>query len=408
MEREPLRIAFATPEYVTEEYFYGGLANYTHRVAKALAERGHDVHVVTLSEIDGAEFEHEGVHVHRVMAGRAATRFNEWTRHRLGLTARYLDLSHQVYRKLRGLHALKPFRLAQFPNYSLCGLMSMLWLGVPHVLRASSYQPELNECLGVRRSPDARAVELLEALQFRLSPHVYAPSHTLRRTLEARGGVRDVRVIHSPFYPETEEWDDSVYERELRGKEYLLFFGRFQLHKGFHTLADALPQFLERFPDAHVALAGRDSPTALAPSMAEYARERCARFADRLHLPGNLRHAQLYPVVAGARLVVLPSLLDNLPNACLEAMGLGKAVVGTAGTGLDELITEGETGFLVPPRDSSALAEGLARAWTHPRLAELGEAARRKAAEFAPGRTIPLLLDYYREVLGAADGKKAL
>src|SRR5215216_6712463 len=202
MEMEPLRIAFATPEYVTEKYFYGGLAQYTHRVAKALAGLGHDVHVVTLSEIDDAEFEHEGVKVHRVRGGRAAARFNGWTRQRLGLTARYLDLSFKVHRELRRLHRQKPFRLFQFPNYSLCGLVSMLRLGVPHVLRASSYQPELNEAVGVGRSPDARAVELLEALQFRLSRHVYAPSHTLRRTLAGRAGVRGVRVIRPPFYPE--------------------------------------------------------------------------------------------------------------------------------------------------------------------------------------------------------------
>src|SRR5215213_8652320 len=121
METEPLRIAFATPEYVTEEYFYGGLANYTHRVAKALARLGHDVHVVTLSEIDGAEFEHEGVRVHRVTPGRGAGRFNAWTRHRLGLTARYLDFSLKVYGALRRLHARAPLDLCQFPNYSLCG-----------------------------------------------------------------------------------------------------------------------------------------------------------------------------------------------------------------------------------------------------------------------------------------------
>ncbi|MFL6257907.1 MAG: glycosyltransferase family 4 protein [Pyrinomonadaceae bacterium] len=404
METEPLRIAFATCEYVTEKYFYGGLAQYTHRAAKALAGLGHDVHVVTLSEIDDAEFEHEGVRVHRVTGSRVAARFNAWTGHRMGLTARYLDLSFKVHRELRRLHAQKPFRLFQFPNYSVCGLVSTLRLGVPHVLRASSYQPELNEAVGVRRSPDARTVELLEALQFRLSRHVHAPSDTLRRTLRERAGVRGVRVIRSPFYPEIDEWDDSVYERDLRGKKYLLFFGRFQLHKGFHTPADALPRFLERFPGAHAALVGRDSPTALAPSMADYVRERCGRFAERLIMPGELRHGRLYPVIEGARLVVLPSLLDNFPNACLEAMGLGKVVVGTAGTSLDELITEGETGFLVPPNDSGALSDALARAWTHPDLTRMGEAARLKMSEFSPERTIPVLLDYYREVLRGADG----
>ena len=47
----------------------------------------------------------------------------------------------------------------------------------------------------------------------------------------------------------------------------------------------------------------------------------------------KLPHRQLYPVIAGARLVVLPSLIENLPNAGLEAMALGRAVIGTAGTG---------------------------------------------------------------------------
>lgn len=409
METGPLRIAFATPEYVTEKYFYGGLAQYTHRLSKVLAGLGHDVHVVTLSEIDDAEFEHEGVHVHRVRGGRGVARFNRLTRHRLGLTARHLDLSFRVRRVLCRLHAERPFHLFQFPNYSLCGLASMLRrFGVPHVLRMSSYQPELNELIGVKPSPDARSGELLEALQLRLSRHVYAPSHTLGRTLVGRGGVRDVRVIRSPFYPEIDARDDSIYERHLCGKEYLLFFGRFQLHKGFHTLADALPAFLERCPDAHVALVGQDGPTALAPSMADYARARCGRFAGRLILPGSLRHEQLYPVIERARLVVLPSLVDNFPNACLEAMGLGRPVIGTLGTGFDELITEGGTGFLVPPNDASALADTLVRAWTHPDLARLGEAARLKVSEFSPARTVPALLDYYREVLRAAGGKKAL
>jgi glycosyltransferase involved in cell wall biosynthesis len=402
METERLRIAFATSEYVTEKYFDGGIANYTHRVAKALAGLGHDVHVVTLSEIDDAEFGHEGVVVHRVRAGRLAARLDRLTLRRLPTAARFLDLSFEIYRELRRLHARRPLQLIQFPNYALCGLVSMLRLGVPHVLRASTYAPALNDAAGVRRSMDSRAVEQLERLQFRLSPHVYAPSRGLQTMLAERAGLGRVRVNRSPFYVETDAWDDSVHGRLLGGRDYLLFFGRFQLHKGFHTLADALPRFLERFPSAHAALVGRDVGTALAPSMADYVRERCGAHAGRLVIADRLPHAQLYPVIAGARLVVLPSLVDNLPNACLEALGLGRPVVGTTGTSHDELIEDGETGFLVPPGDAVALGEALARAWEHPGLERIGEAARLKASEFAPGRTIPALLDYYREVLGLA------
>ena len=399
MHLEPLRIAFATPEYVTEEYFDGGLANYIHRVARALAGMGHDIHVLTLSEIDEAEFEHEGVTVHRIANSKPWSRLDHLTRYRLPSSILFLDFSVKVYRKLRLLNAQSPFQLVQFPNYSCCGLFSMLFLRVPHVLRASSYQPTLNEAIGIRRTLNSRIVKRLEGLQFRLSPHVFAPSHTLQRMLANKAQLARTRVIRTPFYVETRDWETSVYDRFLHGKKYLLFFGRFQLHKGFHTLAQALPRFLERYPDAYVALVGRDMGSSLAPSMADYAREHCGSFAQRFVVLERLPHHQLYPVIAGAHLIALPSLIENLPNACLEAMGLGKVVIGTANTSFDELISDGATGFLVPPNNPGALAEKIISAWIHPELEEIGAAARQKSWEFSPERTVETLLTYYREIL---------
>ena len=382
MRLEPLRIAFATPEYVTEEYFDGGLANYIHRVAKALAGMGHDIHVLTLSEIDEAEFEHEGVTVHRITSSKWWPQLNRFTRERLATTPLFLDLSVKVYRKLKWLNSQQPFHLVQFPNYSCCGLVSICCLSVPHVLRASSYQPAWNDAAGVKRKLNSRMVERLEGLQFRLSRHTYAPSNTLQQMLAKEAQLPHVRVIRTPFYVETRDWDKSVYDRFLKGKKYLLFFGRFQLHKGFHTLAQALPRVLEQYPDAYAALVGRDMESSLAPSMADYAREQCGSSADRIVVLEKLRHRQLYPVIAGAHLVVLPSLIENLPNACLEAMGLGKVVIGTVGTSFDELISEGATGFLVSPNNPEALAEKIISAWTHPKLKEMGAAARQRIWNF--------------------------
>jgi len=399
MRLEPLRIAFATPEYVTEKYFDGGLANYLHRVAKTLARMGHDIHVLTLSEIDEAELEHEGVTVHRITSSKWWSQSNRLTRHRLATTPLFLDLSVKVYRKLKWLNSQSPLHLVQFPNYSCCGLVSMCCLSVPHVLRASSYQPALNDALGVKRNLDSWMVERLEGLQFRLSRYIYAPSYALQQTLAKEARLPHVRVIRTPFYVETREWDNSVYDRFLKGKKYLLFFGRFQLHKGFHTLAQALPRFLEQYPDAFAALVGRDLGSSLAPSMADYARACCGSSAEQLVLLEKLPHRQLYPVIAGAHLVVLPSLIENLPNVCLEAMGLGKVVIGTVGTSFDELISDGTTGFLVPPNNPEALAEKIVSAWIHPKLQEMGAAAEQKSLEFSPERTVETLLTYYREIL---------
>jgi len=368
-------------------------------VAKALARMGHDIHVLTLSEIDEAEFDHEGVTVHRITSSKWWTQLDRLSRHRLATTPQFLDLSFKVYRRLKRLNSQESLHLVQFPNYSGCGLVSMCCLSVPHVLRASSYQPTLNDALGIKPNLDSWMVERLERLQFRLSPHIYAPSDALQRSLATEAQLPNVRVLRTPFYVETRDWDSSVYDRFLKGKKYLLFFGRFQLHKGFHTLAQALPGFFEQYPDAYAALVGRDMASSLAPSMADYVRVECRSFAEQLVLLENLQHRQLYPVIAGAHLVVLPSLIENLPNVGLEAMGLGKVVIGTTGTSFDELISDGATGFLVAPSNPEALTEKIISVWNHPGLEEIGAAAQKKTLEFSPEKTVATLLDYYREVL---------
>lgn len=397
MPPESLRIAFATVEYVTENYFDGGIANYLHRVTRALAALGHDVHVVTRSEIDEAEFEHEGVKVHRVMVHKRWHQLNRLTRYRFATSIYLLGFSARVYGKLRELGSRKPFQLAQFPNCPYCGLMSILFLGVPHVLRASSYQTGWND-LRIERRVDFKVVEFLEKLQARWSPHIFAPSHTLKETLEREAGLNQVRVIRTPIYLETRTWDRSIYEL-FTDRRYLLYFGRFETRKGFHVLCQALKIFLGQHADAGAVLVGRDMKSPLAPSMAQYARSLLADYADRVSLLDQLPHAKLYPIIEGAHLVVLPSLMDNFPNACLEAMALGKAVIGTRGASFEEMLTDGETGFLVSPDSPDELAEKILAAWTDPRLKAIGRAAQQKAREFAPEHTVETLLAYYYEVL---------
>lgn len=396
---EKLRIAFATPEYVTEDHFDGGLANYINRISKLLVDLGHDVHVVTLSFKNEEHFDHDGVMVHRVMLKPAWHAFNRVTRYSLTTTLHWLNFSTQAFRKLKQLHRQRPFHLIQYPSYSFCGLFSIPFLRAAHVVRASSYQPSLNDAVGVKRNLDSAVSERLEALQYKLTRNVFAPSNAMQTTLTKEANVRDTRVIRTPFYVETREWDNTVYEQFFKGRKYALYFGRFQLHKGFHVLAQALPRFLSECPDAYVALVGRDMETSLASSMAGYARAQCGSFAARLIMLENLPHSQLYPVIAGAHLVVLPSLIDNSPNACLEAMGLGKVVIGTSETSFDELIIDGVNGFLVPPADPASLAEKMISTWTRTDLATMSEAAQQRMQEFAPEKTVTSLLSYYSEVL---------
>ena len=112
-----MRIAFLTPEFVTEPYFSGGLANYIYRLSTALVQRGHEVHVITYSQQDAAECDHQGIHVYRICASEKALAWlNVVTFSRLRSTTKWLVLSYQYYAKLRELHRRRPLDIVQYRN----------------------------------------------------------------------------------------------------------------------------------------------------------------------------------------------------------------------------------------------------------------------------------------------------
>jgi len=393
-----MRIAFVTPEFVSESYFSGGLANYVYRVAKILIGQGHQVHVIILGK-KYEDLDFEGIHLHKVGLGRACVLLNLIMFGRLRQTSEWLEFSWKVYRKLRRLHRREPLDIVQFANSRGCGLVSLLLFRVPGVTRISCYRPVWNKLADLTRCLDVRGVEWLELLQLRLCRHVYAPGVTLQRMLRDEAGIDVPRVIRTPFFVETATQDRSTYKKHLEGRNYLLFFGRLQLHKGVHILGQALPYVLSRCPDLYGVFVGLDFGSSFGPSMREYIRSLAGENSNRLVFIDQVRHDQLYPIIGGARLVVLPSLIDNFPNTCLEAMALGKPVVGTIGASFEEMLTDQKTGFLVPAGDVQVLARKITAAWNHPCLDAIGEAAKKRSEDFAPEKTVSRLIEYYEEVV---------
>jgi glycosyltransferase involved in cell wall biosynthesis len=400
-----LRIAVITMEFVTEKYFSGGIANQFYRIFKSFVSLGHEVHIFTLSDQNEDTFEYDGLQVHRIKIKNDATLWqkgvNRLTKNRFRMALRWIQFSFQAYQNLIEVHQQTPFDIAHFPNSYGCGLVSSLRLQIPYVVMVSCYRPLWNELAGIERNLNMRFIEWIEWVQYRISPHVYGPSHVLKKILEEDAKIPNVKVIRTPIYLETHDLDSSLYEQQLKGKNYLLFFGRYQLHKGFHILAQALPKVLNTYSDLHVAFIGLDSSSNLAPSMKEYAISLNQENADRLIFMTQMPHNQLYPIIGGSRLVVLPSLLDNLPNTCMESMALGKPVIGTIGASFDELITDGENGFLVPIGDVEALANKIIEAWINPNLEAIGQAAKLKTEELSPERTVGELLNYYEEIINS-------
>ena len=99
----------------------------------------------------------------------------------------------------------------------------------------------------------------------------------------------------------------------------------------------------------------------------------------------------------------VPSHVEPLGNATLEAMAYALPVVGGDVGGIPEMVADGETGLLVPPKSPAALSEALARLIADPEgRRRLGENARRRCAErFSLEAHTRAVLAEYRAVLGA-------
>jgi glycosyltransferase involved in cell wall biosynthesis len=97
---------------------------------------------------------------------------------------------------------------------------------------------------------------------------------------------------------------------------------------------------------------------------------------------GFVPHHALPPLYERAAVVAVPSHREGFGVACAEAMAYARPVVASAVGGLLDLVVDGETGVLVPPRDVGALREALTRLLADPALRRrLGEAGRARVQE---------------------------
>ncbi|HET7807451.1 MAG TPA: glycosyltransferase family 4 protein [Gaiellaceae bacterium] len=118
---------------------------------------------------------------------------------------------------------------------------------------------------------------------------------------------------------------------------------------------------------------------------------------------GFVPHTELGPLYERAAVVAVPSHREGFGVACLEAMAHGRPVVASAVGGLLDLVVDGETGVLVPPRDVPALRAALERLLGDAELRRrFGEAARERVRErFAWPPVTEATIEAYEAALAA-------
>lgn len=394
-----MRIAFVTPEYVTESNFDGGLANYLGRVCPTLARQGHDVVVFVRADCDEV-VDADGVEVRRVTVKPLLGGWlNSGACQQLQTASLWLGQSWALYKACAKVNRARSFDLIQYASYTGTGFFRLR--KVPSVVRISSYEPILQDAYGYPETWENRSRIWIERKALRRADAVFGPSRLVASLVERDIG-RPVAVIESPFLLGPGQMDDRLFRENLAGKKYLLFFGSLSKLKGVHLIAEIIGELLSEHPEINFVFAGKCFSFNGRPII-EHVRECAGTEKERVVYLGPLQHNQLYPVVANAYAVVLPSLIDNLPNTCIEAMAFKRVVVASRGASFEQLIDPGVSGFLCNNGSSSSLYSEIRQVLSLPadRYASVGISAGRRIDELKPERTVRELLAFYRHVRGA-------
>jgi glycosyltransferase involved in cell wall biosynthesis len=264
-------------------------------------------------------------------------------------------------------------------------------LGVPLAVTFHGYDATIRHS----RSPLHMGWYLLRRRVFERATRIIAVSNFIRDELLLSGcppekiAVRYIGVDMDRFTP------GAPFPRE----RLIVFVGRLVEKKGCGDLIDAMHRVVGTAPGAQLAIIG-DGP--LRPEL----ERRAAPLGTAVRFLGHLPHRDVATWIRRASILCAPSQrtptgeAEGLPTTIVEALACATPVVATRHAGIPEAVEDGVSGFLVPERTVTALADALVTLLREPDLAAAmsGQARARAVSTFSLAACTAALEDVYDEV----------
>lgn len=387
-----MNILFVSTDYPKRGEPTTGFPNYLYRVSLSLIQLGHKAIILAPGGWNSHRIE-QGIEIFTVRVP-IYLRCSSQT---LNYVLSALRTSYVLNQKVKELIKKNHIEIIQFT--SLYGIALFYHGDVPAVLRLSSYAKTAFASYQTYPPVMVKTMAFLEIASSYRCNAIFSPCR--KNAVEfGRDCHREVKVIETPFINDVQEYDSCFYDNYLKGKKYILFFGSLYAEKGIMVIAEILEKFLESYPDYYFAFIGTMS-SINGKNPARILREKAGKHVDKIMIANALGHKQLYPVIYHADFVVLPSLMENLSNACIEAMYFKRVVIGTDGASFEQLITHGKNGLLCRIGDSADLLEKMqtAAAMGKREKEKMGKLARKRIDKLKPEYAVQKLIRVYEHVI---------
>jgi len=184
----------------------------------------------------------------------------------------------------------------------------------------------------------------------------------------------------------------------IKNYNHLLYLGRIDRSKGVDILIEAMPEVVQAVPDVQLTIVGdgvlKDFSSNLSKKL---------NVNQHVAFLGYADHEYAVSLLADATIVITPSLFDNFPTVCIEAMSVGRPVVASRVGGIPEIVLDGKTGLLVSPSDPKELAGAIIALLKDPsRCQDFGRAGRHYAEkEFSVDAYTDSTLSVYERLIAS-------
>jgi glycosyltransferase involved in cell wall biosynthesis len=376
-----VKIGLLSFEYPPETGF-GGIGTYTWYQARALARLGHEVHVLGGSRNETSLYtrEHDGVLVHRFRPGGfLMSAFGKLDRWKCYWTKQRLENAWGMYEAMKMLARRHKFDVLEMPECGAEGALINSRLDIPTVVKFHSPsklimpfydvpEADIRWCSRVEQKGILDATTLMSCSAY-LADEVRTKMAVTQPIQVVANGI-DLKL-----FDEDVEIDVAKKYGIPTDKPVIFFAGRMERRKGIHLCGPIVEAILRKHDVAFV-FAGQDlfgyMEKTLLPSVKNQNLRGSVHYIGKLDLP------ELRACVRSADIFMLPSLWENCPYSCLEAMAAGRAIVSSDQGGMPELIQHGENGLLARCDDSASFVEQIEKLIEDSELRRrLGAAARR-------------------------------
>jgi glycosyltransferase involved in cell wall biosynthesis len=331
-----MRICLISREYPPDTG-WGGVGAYTYQIAHGLHERGNEVHVICLAGDAGqtVDIDEGGVTIHRVAYKHLLDELNLFLVS--APSAHYVVASIiALWRRFVQLHGEKPFDVIEVPEHLAAGVFQSLTGVAPTVVKLHTPHSKFvaEQFHGVLPTFDNQLICLLERVAMLAADALCSPSRDLAGFVAQDLGLSDEQTISIVRNPADLARFNSVGDRALDNSSgpIVLFVGRLEERKGIRYLIDAVPSIHSEFHQARFVIVGADTKTAPGgTSMRAHLEKTLAAVgcAGAVEFKSFVPLDQIATYYRSADICVVPSLYDNAPYTCIEAMSCGRPVVGT-------------------------------------------------------------------------------